>query len=74
MSEPAAISSRHARRVSIVEEISLLHLANHVLESALKPGVTGIPKTLFEKCKGLILISVVEVGFIVSQKSIYDDT
>lgn len=40
--------------------------ANHVLEQALSPGVAGIPKDLFRNCKGVVLISVVEVGFIFS--------
>jgi lipid-binding SYLF domain-containing protein len=40
--------------------------ANHVLEQALAPGVNGIPKMLFENCKGVVLISVLEAGFIFS--------
>jgi lipid-binding SYLF domain-containing protein len=41
--------------------------ANHVLEQALKPGSNGVPKGLFnEKLKGMILISVIEAGFIFS--------
>ena len=40
--------------------------ANHVLTEALKPGVNGIPPTLFAKCKGLMLISIVQAGFIFS--------
>jgi lipid-binding SYLF domain-containing protein len=41
--------------------------ANHVLEQALAPGSNGVPKSLFSKdLKGIILISVVEVGFIFS--------
>jgi lipid-binding SYLF domain-containing protein len=41
--------------------------ANHVLEQALAPGINGVPKSLFNKdLKGIILISVVEVGFIFS--------
>jgi lipid-binding SYLF domain-containing protein len=40
--------------------------ANHVLDQALDPATNGVPKALFEKCKGLILISVIEAGFIFS--------
>lgn len=40
--------------------------ADHVLEQALSPGQEGIPKDLFEKCIGICMISVVEVGFIFS--------
>jgi lipid-binding SYLF domain-containing protein len=38
--------------------------ANHVLDQALDPDTNGVPKSLFEKAKGLILISVIEAGFI----------
>lgn len=38
--------------------------ANHVLDSALDPKTNGVPRKFFETCVGLILISVVEVGFI----------
>lgn len=51
----------------------LLHAhapANKVLDKATKAterkDATGIPKDLFEKCKGIVLISVLEVGFIFS--------
>lgn len=40
--------------------------AHHVLEHALLPGSNGIPKTLFKACVGVVLISVVEVGFVFS--------
>lgn len=40
--------------------------ANHVLEQALSPGTNGVPRSLFNGIKGLILLSVVEVGFIFS--------
>jgi lipid-binding SYLF domain-containing protein len=30
----------------------------------LKPGVAGLPKQLFDECLGVVLISIVEVGFI----------
>jgi lipid-binding SYLF domain-containing protein len=32
----------------------------------MKPGFNGIPPDLFKKCKGVILLSVIEVGFIFS--------
>lgn len=40
--------------------------ANHVLEQALKPGVAGLPKQLFEDSIGICMISIVEAGFIFS--------
>jgi len=40
--------------------------ANDVLEQALKPGINGVPKDLFQECCGMIMISIVEVGFIFS--------
>jgi lipid-binding SYLF domain-containing protein len=40
--------------------------ANDVLEKALKPGINGIPKKLFENAIGIIIASGVQVGFIFS--------
>lgn len=40
--------------------------ADHVLEQALKPGIGGLPKELFRECLGVVLISIVEAGFIFS--------
>mgnify|MGYP006198698643 CR=1 FL=1 len=40
--------------------------ANHVLDSALNPKTNGVPRGFFENCVGLILISVLEAGFIFS--------
>jgi lipid-binding SYLF domain-containing protein len=40
--------------------------ANHVLEKALDPATNGVPRDLFRQAKGLVLISVLEVGFIFS--------
>jgi len=40
--------------------------ANHVLEQALLPSTSGIPQAYFKSCVGVVLISVVEVGFIFS--------
>jgi lipid-binding SYLF domain-containing protein len=52
---------------SLLLPLLLLSIAaNHVLEQALAPGSNGVPKGLFEDLKGIILISVVEVGFIFS--------
>lgn len=36
------------------------------MEQALRPGIGGLPKNLFEECLGIVLISIVEVGFIFS--------
>jgi lipid-binding SYLF domain-containing protein len=41
-------------------------LADHILELALSPKRQGVPKDLFQKCVGIAIISVVEVGFIFS--------
>lgn len=40
--------------------------ANHVLDIALSPDTKGIPRDLVKKCKGVVLISVVEAGFMFS--------
>lgn len=40
--------------------------ANHVLDMALDPNSKGIPRDLLEGCKGVALISVVELGFVFS--------
>ena len=40
--------------------------ADHVLEQALDPKTNGIPKAWFQKSVGLLLISVVEAGFVFS--------
>lgn len=38
--------------------------ANHVLEAALNPDNHGVPAELFQKCHGVVLLSVVQAGFI----------
>lgn len=41
--------------------------ANHVLEQALQPGPnSSIPQAFFKSCVGVVLLSVVEVGFVIS--------
>ena len=40
--------------------------ANHVLDQALSPDTAGIPRGMIKNCKGIILLSVVEAGFIFS--------
>ncbi|KAL7579693.1 hypothetical protein ACA910_021839 [Epithemia clementina (nom. ined.)] len=40
--------------------------ANHVLDQAMKPGYNGISPKLFQACKGLVLLTVLEAGFIFS--------
>jgi len=38
-----------------------------VLEQALQPGPnSGIPQAFFKACKGVVLLSVIEVGFVFS--------
>lgn len=55
----------HPSRVSHAIRF-FFHAANHVLEQALRPGIRGLPKNLFEECLGIVMISIVEVGFIFS--------
>lgn len=45
---------------------STISAAHHVLEQALLPGSNAIPQNLFKACVGVVLISVVEVGFVFS--------
>lgn len=40
--------------------------ANHVLESAVKPSIKGMPKGLFDKCVGIVFVNTVKVGLIFS--------
>eukprot|EP00581_Thalassiosira_minuscula_P008303 CAMPEP_0183702776 /NCGR_PEP_ID=MMETSP0737-20130205/773_1 /TAXON_ID=385413 /ORGANISM="Thalassiosira miniscula, Strain CCMP1093" /LENGTH=436 /DNA_ID=CAMNT_0025929451 /DNA_START=90 /DNA_END=1400 /DNA_ORIENTATION=+ len=40
--------------------------ANHVLDQALGPETEGIPRGMVQNCQGIILLSVVEAGFIFS--------
>jgi len=40
--------------------------ANHTLDMVLDPKTPGVPRGLFRDCKGLVLLSVVEAGFIFS--------
>jgi lipid-binding SYLF domain-containing protein len=51
----------------VIDSPRLSVAANHVLEQALAPDTNGVPRGLFNQdLKGIILISVVEVGFIFS--------
>jgi lipid-binding SYLF domain-containing protein len=61
------------RKCSFCDAVGIIKLfvahaspADHVLQQALDPKTDGVPKDLFAKCIGLLLISVVEVGFIFS--------
>jgi lipid-binding SYLF domain-containing protein len=38
--------------------------ANNVLDHALDPKTNGVPRYLFSMCKGVLLISIAEVGLI----------
>ena len=40
--------------------------ANHLLDLVLDPKTPGVPRVLFRDCKGLVLLSVIEAGFIFS--------
>lgn len=53
-------------RAGAVETHLLFHVANHVLEEAMRPGVNGVPPELFQRCVGVLLVSVVEFGFVFS--------
>jgi lipid-binding SYLF domain-containing protein len=43
-----------------------IYTANNVLELACSPGYNGVPKSLFKECMGVVLISVIEAGFMFS--------
>ena len=43
--------------------------ANAVLDAALDPKHNGVAKELFEKCQGIVLLSIVTVGFVFSGHS-----
>lgn len=43
--------------------------ANHVLDTALSVRTNGIPKHLVHKCKGVVLLTVHEVGIVMSGSS-----
>lgn len=59
-------SSAQSHVVAIVFHALLLS-ANHVLEQALQPGPnSSIPQAFFRACVGVVLLSVVEVGFVFS--------
>jgi lipid-binding SYLF domain-containing protein len=40
--------------------------ANHVLQTALNPGIRGIPKGFLVNCAGICILSTVQAGFIFS--------
>lgn len=70
-SRTPSIFAMGPKRPSQTTMEGMLWNANHVLDSALDPsnsgsGEGGIPKDLMEKCHGVVLISVVEAGFIFS--------
>lgn len=44
----------------------MISKANTVLRRALDPSTIGAPKNLCEKCKGVVLLSAIEAGFIVT--------
>lgn len=44
----------------------MLWSANHILDQALSPDTPGIPRGMIKNCKGIILLSVVEAGFVFS--------
>jgi len=43
----------------------LIH-AKHVLDQALSPSWAGIPKVIIKNCKGIVILTVAEAGFIFS--------
>eukprot|EP00542_Grammatophora_oceanica_P017174 CAMPEP_0194054074 /NCGR_PEP_ID=MMETSP0009_2-20130614/52341_1 /TAXON_ID=210454 /ORGANISM="Grammatophora oceanica, Strain CCMP 410" /LENGTH=279 /DNA_ID=CAMNT_0038702441 /DNA_START=9 /DNA_END=848 /DNA_ORIENTATION=- len=60
------MSKLNPRRPDRTTMEGMIWNANHVLNSALDPDTNGVPRGLFEKAVGIILISVVEGGFIFS--------
>jgi lipid-binding SYLF domain-containing protein len=54
------------KRPSYTSMEGMIWNANHVLEQALKPGIQGLPKNLFEECLGVVMVSIIEAGFIFS--------
>lgn len=54
------------KRPSRISMEGMIWSANHVLDHALSPNVNGIPRTFFEASVGLVLVSVVEAGFMFS--------
>lgn len=42
----------------------MIGTASNVLDRALDPKTNGVPKDLFEKCKGIVLLSAIEAGFV----------
>uniref|UniRef100_A0A7S2YL23 Ysc84 actin-binding domain-containing protein n=1 Tax=Entomoneis paludosa TaxID=265537 RepID=A0A7S2YL23_9STRA len=44
----------------------MIHNANQVLDAALSPETKAIPRKMFQDVKGIVLLSIVEVGFVLS--------
>jgi lipid-binding SYLF domain-containing protein len=63
---PKAKSTKKEKKPSRGSMEGMILNANKVLDQALKPGIQGLPKNLFEECLGIILISIAEAGFIFS--------
>ena len=58
------MSSRNNRRPDRTTMAGMIWNANHVLDQALSPDTNGIPRSLFQQCHGILLLSIVEAGFI----------
>mmetsp|Transcript_12996 Transcript_12996/g.27607 ORF Transcript_12996/g.27607 Transcript_12996/m.27607 type:complete len:246 (+) Transcript_12996:108-845(+) len=57
--------SENAVKTSVAME-GMIYNANNVLDQALSPDTEGIPRGVFQNCKGIVLLSVIEAGFILS--------
>lgn len=44
----------------------LIWNANYMLDASLDPGAQGVPKSLFKKAHGIVLVSSVEFGLVIS--------
>jgi lipid-binding SYLF domain-containing protein len=64
--EPEKKSVKKAKKPSRGSMEGMIKNANKVLDQALKPGIKGLPKNLFDECLGIILISIAEAGFLFS--------
>ena len=60
-SNTTATTTKRPNRISME---GMIWNANHVLDAALNPDNHGVPAELFQKCHGVVLLSVVQAGLI----------
>ena len=56
--------SQKTKRPNRITMEGMIWNANHVLEAALDPDNHGVSAELFEKCEGIVLLSVVQAGLV----------